>query len=58
MDSSVSIVTSYGPHGPDSILGTARFFFPPQCPDRLWGPASLLSNRYRGSFPGGKAANV
>jgi hypothetical protein len=24
----------------------ARFFFSPQRPDRLWGPPSLLSNRY------------
>jgi hypothetical protein len=25
------------------------------CPDRLWGPPSLLYNGYRGSFPGDKA---
>jgi hypothetical protein len=28
------------------------------CPDRLWGPPSLLSNGYQGFFPGGKAAWV
>jgi hypothetical protein len=25
------------------------------CPDQPWGPPSLLSTGYRGSFPGGKA---
>jgi len=27
------------------------------CPDRLWGPPSLLHNGYR-VFPGGKAAGT
>jgi hypothetical protein len=30
------------------------FFLYPLCPDRLWGPPSLLYNGYRGPFPGGK----
>jgi hypothetical protein len=30
----------------------ARCFPSPQCPDRFWGPPSLLSNEYRGSFYG------
>jgi hypothetical protein len=36
----------YGLDGPGSIPGGARFFFPPQRPDRFWGPPSLLSNGY------------
>jgi hypothetical protein len=28
-----------------------RFFSPPNLPDRLWGPPSLLFGGHRGSFP-------
>jgi hypothetical protein len=39
-----------------SIAGRGKeFFLYPLCPDRLLGPPSLLSERYRGFFPGGKA---
>jgi hypothetical protein len=31
------------------------FCFSSLCTDQIWGPSSLLSNEYRGSFPGGKA---
>jgi hypothetical protein len=54
--SSVSIVSDYGLYYRGSILDRGRgFFFWPLRPDRLWGPPSLLSNGYRGPFPGGKA---
>jgi len=38
--------------------GGWEFFFSTPCPDRLWGPPSVISNVYQGSFPGGKAAEV
>jgi hypothetical protein len=52
--SSVSIVTDYRLDDRGSIPDTGRgFFFLPLRPDRLWGPPSLLSNGYQGSFPWG-----
>jgi hypothetical protein len=33
-------------------------FSPPQHPHRFWGQPYLLSNGYRGHFPGGKAAGM
>jgi hypothetical protein len=54
--SSVSIVTGYGLDNWGSVPNRGRvFFFQSLRPDRLWGPLSLLSNGYWGSFPRGKA---
>ena len=52
-DSSVGIATGYGLKGPgiESRRGGEIFRF---CPDRLWGPSSLLHNGYRVSFQGVK----
>jgi hypothetical protein len=57
-DASVGIATGCGLDAPGSIRGSARFFSFPQRRDRLWGPPSLLSNGYRGSFSAGKAAGA
>jgi hypothetical protein len=53
MDSSVGIATGYGLD--DKGVGVrvpvgARIFNSPCRPDRLWGPASLLSNGYGGAL--------
>jgi hypothetical protein len=51
-NTSVGTATGYGLNGRVSIPGGMRFFSTPQCPDRLWGSPSRLSNEYRGLFPG------
>jgi len=49
--SSVGIATDYGLDGPGSNPGGDEIFR--TCPDRPWGPTSLLYNGYR-VFPGVK----
>jgi hypothetical protein len=50
------MVSDYGLDDRGSIPDRGRgFFFQPLHPDLLWGPPSLLTNGYRGPFPGGKA---
>ena len=50
--SSVGIATVYGLDGPGSNPGGGEISL--TCPDRLWGPPSLLYNGYR-VFPGVKS---
>jgi hypothetical protein len=40
------------------IPGMDRCFSTPHCPDWVWGPPSLPSNEYRGSFLGGKTVGA
>jgi hypothetical protein len=57
-DSSVGIATGYGLDDRGVGVGVpvgSRIFSSPHRPDRLTGPPNLLSNRYRGLFPGDKA---
>jgi hypothetical protein len=44
--------------GSGSIPGCERIFTSPYCPDRLWGPSSLLSNWWWGGGLRGKAAGA
>jgi hypothetical protein len=58
--SSVSIVSDYGLD--DRAIGVRspageKDFSSNLCPDRLWGPPSLLYNGYRGSFPRGQSVS-
>jgi len=51
LGSSVVIATDYGLDGPGSNPGGDEIYL--TCPDRPWGPPSLLYNGYW-VFPGGK----
>jgi hypothetical protein len=55
--SSVSVVSSYRLDDRANVIRSPAeakgFLFYPLCPDRLWGPPSVLYNGYRGSFPRG-----
>jgi hypothetical protein len=56
---SVSIVSGYGLHDQGIEVRSpaeAKDFFSSLCPDRLWGPPSLLYNGYQGCLPWEKGA--
>jgi hypothetical protein len=57
-DSLVGTATGNGLGGRGLITGRGKRFFSSQRPDRLWGTRNFLSNGYRGSFLGGKAAGA
>jgi hypothetical protein len=54
-DSIIDIVTAYGLDGQGIESGGGEIFH--TCPDRSWGPPSLLYSGYR-VFPGLKAAGA
>jgi hypothetical protein len=51
LGSSVVIATDFGLDGPEIESRWGEIFH--ACPDRSWGPLSILYNGYR-VFPGGK----
>jgi hypothetical protein len=51
------VALGYGLGGSNPGRGW-EFSSSPLRPDRLWGPRSLLSSGYQGSFPGGEAAGA
>jgi hypothetical protein len=53
-DSAVGIAAGYGMDDrgvEDEVPVGSRILSSARRPDRLWGPPSLLFNRYRGLFP-------
>jgi len=57
LDSSVGIAIGYGLDGPGIEFRWRGGKISRTCPDRSWGPPSLLENEYR-VFPGSKERQV